>query len=764
MSVDVDSLPDIPVVDEVATLDAYMKKYGGLLGQQLRSRIAPLHTPGKDDLIPVDTLRNPFPAQHHVITASVRALRKDKALIICGECGTGKTFVGMTTAHTHAEGKPYRALVFCPPHLVQKWAREISQTLPLCVVHAVNRWDDLCKLRSRQPPAGAEWWIISQNTAKLGPSWKPAYSQRKVCDGHRNAGHIYCPECSHPLVQEEKSTGILKPLTAADLKKRRCECKVCEAPLWQWDSQPRRWPGASYVSRQLRGVFDYLIIDEMHEEKGEDTAQGNAAGTLISACKKVIGMTGTLIGGQADHLRTLLYRLQPTTLVTHGYGWDDYMPFNERYGRIERRVTTKNSGASEQNRQSRGSSGKTTKIVRPGIMPTLFGDHLIGSTVFLSLEDVSSALPKLNERTIPVPMPADMAAHYSEMEDVLTAAIKQMAAKGDKRLLGSMLQALLCYPDKPYDWGPIGYDDTDEDGDRRWVFVYQPQNLPDDVTYPKEEQLVADCVQEKREGRQTWVYTTMTDKRDVLERLQLRLMMAGLRTCVLRADVPPKEREAWIYKWGKDADVILSHPKLVETGLDLFDKGGNHNFSTLKFYLTGYNLFTLRQASRRAWRIGQQHECRVHYYFYAGTMQERAMSLMGRKLVAAEAIEGKFSTDGLVAMAGEDSSVEMALAQSLVNRISDDLNAVRVWGDLTEKPTKTDENRQKPISPVRPNDTERSNDSLQHAAEQRLTESLQPAERSDAVTGTRRPKVFVETRKGQTILNFTKQPQLSLFD
>jgi hypothetical protein len=37
---------------------------------------------------------------------------------------------------------------------------------------------------------------------------------------------------------------------------------------------------------------------------------------------------------------------------------------------------------------------------------------------------------------------------------------------------------------------------------------------------------------------------------------------------------------------------------------------------------------------------------------------------MGRKLSAAQALEGKFSSDGLVAMAGDD-GMEVALAKSL---------------------------------------------------------------------------------------------------
>ena len=140
---------------------------------------------------------------------------------------------------------------------------------------------------------------------------------------------------------------------------------------------------------------------------------------------------------------------------------------------------------------------------------------------------------------------------------------------------------------------------------------------------------------------------------------------------VLRSSVPLARREEWIAQHAPKLDVVISHPRLVETGLDLFDKGGKHNFPTICFYETGYNLFTLRQASRRSWRIGQKEPCRIIYFHYEGTMQDRALALMGKKLTAAQALEGVFSTEGLAAMAGDDSNLEIALARSLVERMDE---------------------------------------------------------------------------------------------
>lgn len=85
-------------------------------------------------------------------------------------------------------------------------------------------------------------------------------------------------------------------------------------------------------------------------------------------------------------------------------------------------------------------------------------------------------------------------------------------------------------------------------------------------------------------------------------------------------------------------------------------------FTTLIFYSMGYNLFTLRQASRRSWRINQT-EPRIEVYmlYYADTMQAKAMKLMASKLAVAGIIEGTFSDEGLSAMSDvKDLTSQMA--------------------------------------------------------------------------------------------------------
>ncbi len=691
------------IEDGIQNLDQYMLAYGAMLGKQAERALNPLHVPGRDSLPQMELLREPFEAQSHVIEAVRKALNRQKSLMLVGEMGTGKTIMGMAAVHAHSQERPYRALVFCPGQLIHKWEREIHETIPGVEVIQLESWRSLLHLDRKKQPGHVEWYVIARDRAKLGPKWRPAYIQFDRTD----RGFIRCPSCGLRLVDEEREPVIVgKPAKTGQagtgLWKRCSKCEWvltnergnddpdkeqggrliegCGSPLWQMTSELMRYEPALFIKRHLRRFFDYLILDEVHEEKGADTAQGHAAGALAACCRKVIALTGTLVGGYAEHLRPLLFRLAPRSLVQEGLGWSNSTAFNECFGRIETRITERSAGSSEDNRTSRGSK-TTTKSVRPGIMPILFGRHLIDKAVFLSLSEVADNLPPLEEECIHVPMDEELARAYrQDVEKPLAEAIKEMMRRKDRRLLGTMLQTLLAYPDHPYGWEAVGYFKTGE-----FVKVAEPPNLSEEVIRPKEQALMDLVRKEKANGRKVWVYVQFTDKHDVQHRLETLLTRAGFQVAVLHSGVSLAKREEWIAEHAPKLDVVISHPRLVETGLDLFDKNGRHNFPTICFLQTGYNLFTLRQASRRSWRIGQKEACRIVYFYYEGTMQDRAMALMGRKLMAAQSLEGRFSSEGLVALAGEDANVELALARSLVERM-DEGNARRMWSKVINSP------------------------------------------------------------------------------
>ena len=148
---------------------------------------------------------------------------------------------------------------------------------------------------------------------------------------------------------------------------------------------------------------------------------------------------------------------------------------------------------------------------------------------------------------------------------------------------------------------------------------------------------------------------------------------------VLTSNEERRIGEAWYAKKVKEGvQVVIAHPKLVETGLDLLD------FPTILFYESGYSLHTLRQAARRSWRIGQKRRVRVKFMCYESTMQTSCLRLMGKKLLVALTMEGKFAGEGLQSI-DDDDDMLAAMARELVekNGIGDSADAI--WKTLHQE-------------------------------------------------------------------------------
>jgi hypothetical protein len=102
---------------------------------------------------------------------------------------------------------------------------------------------------------------------------------------------------------------------------------------------------------------------------------------------------------------------------------------------------------------------------------------------------------------------------------------------------------------------------------------------------------------------------------------------------------------------------------------------------SLIFYQSGYSLHTLRQASRRSWRIGQRQAVRVFHLHYADTMQSSCLRLMSKKMLVSLAMEGKFSDGGLQSFE-EDDDMLTAMARELVTKHGIGESADALWKQL----------------------------------------------------------------------------------
>lgn len=174
--------------------------------------------------------------------------------------------------------------------------------------------------------------------------------------------------------------------------------------------------------------------------------------------------------------------------------------------------------------------------------------------------------------------------------------------------------------------------------------------------FPKEEKVLELVRQKTANGERVLIYTSWT-RTDSQQKLLKLLQENGYRTEILAPQIATEKREEWVDKRVKNGlQVLITNPRCVETGLDL------NAFTTIIFYSMGYNLFTLRQASRRSWRINQtEPKVEVYMLYYADTLQAKAMKLMASKLAVAGIIEGTFSEEGLAAMSDvKDLTSQMA--------------------------------------------------------------------------------------------------------
>jgi hypothetical protein len=81
-----------------------------------------------------------------------------------------------------------------------------------------------------------------------------------------------------------------------------------------------------------------------------------------------------------------------------------------------------------------------------------------------------------------------------------------------------------------------------------------------------------------------------------------------------------------------------------------------------------YSVYTMRQASRRSWRIGQHLPVQVVCFAYRGTLQAQALSLVAKKLQSSLAVEGDLLDEGLASHGSGDEDFLLTLARSLTER------------------------------------------------------------------------------------------------
>lgn len=569
-----------------------------------------------------------FPAQRESAIALARSVRKHGIGHLVAEMGFGKTTVALATAELlHA----YPVAVICPPHLVDKWARETVEVIPGARAVVVENLRELQDVISSQCEGERLVVIISRSWAKLGSGWEPAVVYRHVLvnkDGKRQWKKMpTCPVCGGVVINP--------PYTSEeDLARRPHFCcnrvvrfrdgdfveEQCGAPLFQVGTKLRRYPLAEYIAKKAPGFFRLLVVDEVHQYKSKDSDQGWSFQLLAKTIPWKITLTGTFFGGPASSIFWLLHRSQAN--VRAEFGFSDEQRWIDRYGIRETRIVQKREDYGVSYYRGR-KKARVTARERPGISPAVIR-YLLPTVVFKTLADLGIALPPFRDEIVRLEMTPEQKADYQLVYDECWEALRKFWP----HFTSSWLQWTLSRSNSCFRAETITFPNGE-----RLVIPPVIHDYHKDLL-PKEIWLLGCVTKELQEGRQTVIYIRQTGTRDIRQRVvDVLRIHAGIDATILSESVDPRKREAWLKS--RSPRVLVVNPRLVETGLDLVD------YSTIIWFEPDYSLYTLWQACRRVWRLGQTRDVRVFYLTYADTMEELALDLIGQKLAYAQLLYGE---------------------------------------------------------------------------------------------------------------------------
>jgi len=697
---------DNSVFERVTSVTQYLKEFGVSMANKIKARFNPLFDPAVERLSDEVTSTNAnvvnyagyslYDAQLACVEALKRKTRQRQPAIIVAECGSGKTKIGASAlyaAHA-AEGKQKSFnIVMCPSHMTKKWVREVEETIPNSfggVIHNISEFRLFYAAYERDNRTA--FAVISKEKARDGYMKGPSVFWNK----RRQA--FLCPRCYSIVEMDLIEDGVPYRVNAnaeyfLNENNKNHKCESCGEVLWapldatrqgEWvrigeygfihrkfarhylyhrrvhksktlskkirevASNPdgfftaraayRAYPLSTYINHYMQGKIDGFLADELHQY-AQNSGQGDAMAEVAAVSGKVIGMTATLINGYSSGIFHLLWRLFSRFMLLDLQKFEDPGRFNKEYGVTETVYDLRDDGEEEYNANRRTMKVKARERLLPGVSPLVYARFLLEHAVFLSLMDMGKELPEYEEFPIPLDMTKDVSEEYAAIHAALQEAMKS-DPKLARKIQSAALNLLTVYPDQPYGHPPIMNPLEDEK-----IIITPRDSASPTEKQPKDLKLLELVEKKMQAGENVLIYTSWV-RIDTQEKLKKWLHEAGYKTAVLTVSVAPDRREQWVTdKVADGVRVLITNPSLVETGLDLND------FTTLIYYNIGYNLFTLRQSSRRSWRINQTApRIEVYFFYYKNTIQERALDLMASKLAAAGLIEGQVTDEGLAAM------------------------------------------------------------------------------------------------------------------
>ncbi|SDO17684.1 Helicase conserved C-terminal domain-containing protein [Paenibacillus sp. yr247] len=601
-----------------------------------------------------------------------------------------------------------------PGITLPKWQKkEIMGTIPGAKVNILRNGDDALKLlrnvRSGYQPSGLEFTLVGIDRAKLGSEgyfsgiWKRMRGTKR--DG-RGTYAWHCPDCFEPLlvkdgagdfepatweaaadswepsleqIDEARSTGTLqanglpKGFKVDWKRKNRIECcnagadqetkddaeqesrdGKCRAKLWRpalksrGETKNRPRVNISQVLKRTKKYFDLYCADEAHMCKAGDSGRGDAFAQMVKSAKRVLMLTGTLTNGKSTSIKELLWRTDPKSMLDAGFTHQSgLIEWASRFGKLEKVVEVDEGDEGVVTRRKK--KGAQVKEA-PGIAPQLTAQFLLHKSGFLELKDLGLPLVELKELPVFLDMDPEHKAEYQHFHNELHERCAQISASsGAAGVWSKFNPSTINYGDRPDLGARVVLGDDGE------VVSAPVLNEGGKQLHAKERWLVETVKKELAENRRCTIFNSYTGAYGMNERVRDILTNHGIRCKILDEPNTDLRQERLAELEADEIPVIITNMKMVEVGLDMM------YWPTIIFYQLNYEVSTVRQSSRRAWRIGQDRECRVYYALYNGTQQmKQFMSIMsgrGHALMVEGRLDGselaQYSRDSQSALASD---------------------------------------------------------------------------------------------------------------
>ncbi|CAI8947429.1 Helicase [Brevibacillus sp. IT-7CA2] len=704
-------------------MQEYLRANASILAEKLNEK-QPRHSPEKPLSPFIATMkRTPFPAQAHMIQGLFNTLKHENSVFTCSDMGTGKSIQAVGVAHVLHETRKHNGakrgtavLLSAPGITIPKWAKkEIGGTVK-AKTEIIQSGEDalrlLRKIRDGYKPSGLEFWLVSIDRAKLGsePYFAGVWKRIK----NRKFEHAWhCPDCSRPLERFDKEldevvqfgwqecadgfppsvleihkamqthtlqpNGLPKGYAVKWRRSQRvieCTHEDCSAKLWRpanknrGETRNKARANISRVLKKAKKFFDLLIVDEVHQCKADGSGRGDALHQLVGAAKKNLLLTGTLVNGKSTSIKEILWRTDSKALLAQGFDRNTGMvQWAGRYGKLKEVVTIKDVNDGWVTRQKRVQQQPTEE---PGIAPQLTAQFLLHKAGFLELPDMGLPLVELKELPIFITMDSEHGHEYQVFHSNLQRECKFRSTLGLKGAWSKFIPATINYADAPHLGAYVEFGACS--GDEQGTKLEAPA-FAEDYYHAKERELVMIVQQELDEGRGCVIYNNYTGAYQMNERTQFVLKAHGIDSVILDEPSPDKRQERIDEYAEKGEKVIICNLKMVEVGLDLLP------WPTIIYNQLNYEVSSVRQASRRGWRIGQEKECRVYYLVYNGSQQMaqflKIMSARGHAMM----VEGRLDKSSLAQYSRDSQS---ALASDLANCFAGS-DVAEAWTKLAAK-------------------------------------------------------------------------------